>query len=397
MNSDSQLVIRGVTLFEEGATIDNAIVIINSDLILYAGPEIQLPVSTSRFTIIDGDGWIVSPGLIDLQINGAYGFDFTSQTDSIPSVASRLPETGVTSFLPTLITSPIEDYSGKLRAVLDAQQELVGARVLGAHVEGPFLNKIKKGAHNPILFYEPTTALLEKIFPLEVVRIVTLAPELFHSLEAIRWLVARGIIVSMGHSAANEVETLAAIGAGVTYGTHLFNAMPAMHHRTPGLVGVFLTSNLARFGLIVDGLHIHPRMVQMAWKCRGHKGITLITDAMEGMGMPHGEYKVGNRKVTVSEKGAWLKDGTSLAGSILSMDEAVRNMIQFSGCTPAQAIRMASTTPAEVLRINDKFGHLKSGYIADITIFDRSLLVQATIVQGTLVFSTPSAQERFMK
>ena len=173
-----------------------------------------------------------------------------------------------------------------------SQNLLSGARVLGAHVEGPFLSPQKKGAHNQELFRQANLEALASLQPIDAVRLLTLAPELPGGLDAIRWLVGRKIIVSIGHSAAGEAEILAAISAGASYATHLYNAMGSMSHRDPGSVGTLLTEDKIICGLIVDGIHVHPRMVKVAYRSLGAKRLTLVTDAMAAMGMSPGEYRI---------------------------------------------------------------------------------------------------------
>lgn len=385
--------LTGITLVEEGHLTENGAIAVQAGQIVYAGPLTGL-ASLPAGPQMMAEGWLAAPGFIDLQLNGAYGFDFTRQPDTITAVAAQLPETGVVAFLPTFITSPLADYPAKLLAVAAAQRETTGALILGAHLEGPFLNPAKCGAHQASLFIPPELASLVSLSPLEVVRLVTLAPEQPSGLAAIRWLRERGITVSMGHSLATAAEALAAIEAGVSYGTHLFNAMRPLDHREPGLIGVLLTSPATRCGLIVDGVHVHPRLVQLAWQCRGAAGLTLVTDGMAALGMPPGHYPIGDQVVQVDETSARLADGR-LAGSILRMDEAIRNMVAFTNCSLAEAIRMASTTPAEVLGLEDQLGHLRAGYPANFVILDHMLHIQATIINGSVKYATPAAHQRF--
>lgn len=383
----------GVTLIEDGEAIENAAIVVKTGQIVYAGPLANLsPLPADR--LISGQEWLVASGFIDLQLNGAYGLDFTRQPETISTVAARLPETGVVAFLPTFITSPLDTYPDKLAAVTAAQRKTEGALVLGAHVEGPFLNPVQRGAHNAAWICPPTPATLAHLFPLEAVRLLTLAPEQPDGLAAVRWLRQQGVIVSAGHSGATAAEAEAAFEAGVTYGTHLFNAMSPLHHREPGLPGALLTSTQVKCGLIADGIHVHPQMLRLAWQCRGAAGLTLVTDAMAAMGMPPGEYGIGDQVVLVDKTGARLHDGR-LAGSILQMDEAVRNTVAFTGCSAAAAIRMASTTPAEVLGLSHQMGHVRPGYPANLVILNRSLQVQATFIAGEVKFAAPEIYPLF--
>ena len=379
---------RNIQLIEGGQIIPDAALVVNQGKISYAGSDAAAP-NLAGIRVMDGQGRIAAPGYIDLQFNGGFGQDFTANPGSLLEVAQKLPQTGVVAFLPTFITSPLEAYPALLQAVASAQafqaeNPTVGARVLGAHVEGPFLSPARKGAHNSDFFQQPDASTLSAMQPLSAVRLLTLAPELPGGLDAIRWLAARGIVVSIGHSAAGEEETLAAIAAGARYATHLYNAMGGMAHRDPGLVGTLLTSAEIPCGLIVDGIHVHPRMIELAFRCLGARRITLVTDAMAAMGMSPGEYGIGDQRVIVDNRMARLANGT-LAGSILRMDEAVRNMIAYSSCTPAEAVLMASTTPAQVLGVDHETGHLRAGYRADLVILDLQMNVLETYVGGERV------------
>jgi N-acetylglucosamine-6-phosphate deacetylase len=215
------------------------------------------------------------------------------------------------------------------------------------------------------------------------VRIVTLAPELPGALDAVRMLRGKDIVVSVGHSDATFAQAMAGFEAGITWGTHLFNAMSELKHREPGLPGALLSSSVP-CGLIADGIHVHPAVVKLAFRLKGSGGLTLVTDAMEAMGMPPGRYKLADREVVVDDKTARLADGT-LAGSILTMDLAVRNAIEFTGCSLAEAVTMASCTPARVLGLERK-GRVAPCCDADLVILDRTLHVTHTFVAGQLAY-----------
>jgi N-acetylglucosamine-6-phosphate deacetylase len=394
VDSTDHFALTHITCIENGQFAEDYAIVIQAGKITYAGPHANRP-SLEGHTVFDGSGksWIIAPGFIDLQFNGGYGEDFTANPHSITSVAARLPETGVIAFLPTFITSPLEDYAEKLEATLQAEKPhhktalktTPGSLVLGAHIEGPFLNPDSRGAHNASLFHNPTPQALEYLDPRQAIRLLTLATERPGGLDAVRTLVDAGIVVSIGHSQATYDEAQAAFEAGVSYATHLFNAMPPPHHREPGLIGALLTQSALRCGLIVDGIHVHPAMIKLAYQCLGIGGITLVTDAMAAMGMPPGTYNIGDQRVIVDKTSARLENGT-LAGSILRMDQAIRNMIQFSGCSLAEAVRMASTTPAEVLGLQDRFGHILSGYPANLVLLEASGQVQATWINGQLAY-----------
>ncbi len=332
---------------------------------------------------IVASGWIV-PGLIDLQVNGGFGFDVTADPTTTSALAARLPATGVSSFVPTVITSALESYPHLLRALEQSIHEAHGANILGVHLEGPYLNPQRAGAHNPALLRTPSIDEYARSLDSKSVRLVTLAPELPGAIALVKHLVARGIIVSAGHSNANYAQALAGFEAGITWGTHLFNAMSPMAHREPGLVGALLSAEVT-CGLIVDGIHIHPAVVKTAWRARGSNGLTLVTDAMSAACMAPGQYVLGDRRVVVDGTSARLADGT-LAGSILQMDAAVRNMMAYTGCTLAGAVRMASETPARVFGISNRKGQIAPGYDADLVVLDESLRVSLTMIGGAVVY-----------
>jgi N-acetylglucosamine-6-phosphate deacetylase len=331
------------------------------------------------------------PGFIDLQINGAYGHDFTSDGRTVAAVAPRLPETGVTAFVPTVITSPLKVYPKRLREIGVTCEEATGAHILGVHLEGPYLSPKRAGAHNPAFLRAIDEAEIEDWAYPGLVRIVTLAPELSGATTAAQILRDNDILVSAGHSDATYAQAMAGFTAGIGWVTHLFNAMSPLGHREPGLMGATLASDVP-CGLIADGIHSHPAMVRLAYRLKGAGGIALVTDAMAAMGMAPGAYRLADREVIVDATSARLADGT-LAGSILTMDAAVRNMIAFTGCSLAEAVTMASTTPARLLGLARK-GRIAAGCDADLVVLDEQLRVRQTWVGGRLVYESPSSASR---
>lgn len=332
----SGLVLSGPA-FLPGGSISQATVFVESGAIARVAPGSD----PSADIVARG---CIAPGFIDLQVNGAFGVDLTTDGLAVADVAARLPETGVTSFVPTIITSPFENYVQLVCNVRRAGQGASGAQVLGVHLEGPYLNPSRHGAHNPALLRAIDVEEIARWADDPMVRLVTLATELPGALDAIRLLFGKGIVVSAGHSNASYDQALAGFEAGVAWGTHLFNAMSGLGHREPGLAGALLSSSVP-CGLIADGIHVHPAMLKLAYRAKSASGLTLVTDAMAAMGMPPGRYKLGDREVIVDGVSARLADGT-LAGSILTMDQAVRNVMAFTGCSLAAAIAMAAATPA---------------------------------------------------
>ena len=365
-------------------------VVISDGIIQALGDPAMLPCPPSAH-VLDGGGAMLLPGFIELQLNGGFGMDFTENPGSIWRVGRLLPRYGVTTFLPTIITSPLETVERAMRVVVSGRPaNYRGAEPLGLHVEGPFLNPRKKGAHNPAYLRLPSPELVRGWTPDNGVRLVTLAPELPGALETIAALSRQGVTVSAGHSLAARAEAEAGIAAGIRMGTHLFNAMPALEHRAANLTGVLLTDDRVGFGLIADGIHVDPLMVKLAWQLKGGRGFALVTDAMAALGMPPGVSRLGDYDVIVDETSARLADGT-LAGSILTEDAALRNLMRFTGCTLAEAAETLTGMPAQLLGLRDR-GRLQPGMRADLVLLDADQALLATWVGGELAFNRRDGQ-----
>ncbi len=332
---------------------------------------------------------IICPGFVDLQINGAFGIDVGPDPKDLEALARELPKTGVTSFLPTAISWPAERYADFLEALEDVSRS-PGAKILGAHVEGPFLAPTRKGAHDPANLRPVDLGLTKKFVDSGMVRMVTLAPELPGAREAIRLLLSGGVIASAGHTDASYEQMLQAIDAGLSMGTHLYNAMSSLGHRAPGAVGALLTDDRVRVGIIADGVHVHEGALRVAYQQKGPGGLALVTDAMEAAGMPPGEYELGGRKVRLEDGAVRLPDGT-LAGSTLTMDRAVRNAVELLRIHLQDAVRMATQSPAEVLGMPGK-GRIAPGADADLVVLTPGGTVQETIVGGESVYRREERQ-----
>jgi N-acetylglucosamine-6-phosphate deacetylase len=343
---------------------------------------INADAATDRRIVVP-EGGVAAPGFIDLQINGAFGHDFTSQPRQITAVARHLPRFGVTSFLPTLLAAPLDHYLTAGEVAAGAVRSSESANMLGLHCEGPYLNPAKAGAH--VVHHLRRPALEEiRYFDPAVVRLVTLAPELPGAIPLIHALVERGIHVGLGHSVASYEQTLAAAAAGARWGTHLFNAMGGLHHRHPGIVGALLSDDRLLLGLIADRYHLHPAILHLVAAAKGAAGVTLISDAMAAAGMSGSEHLLGEQRVVVSGDAVRLPNGR-LAGSRIMLDQAVRNMVQLARRPLAEVLQMASTTPAQIVGAPHK-GRLAAGCHADIVILDRELQVRQTLIDGRLVF-----------
>ena len=331
---------------------------------------------------------LISPGFIDLQVNGGFGVEVGTDPEALRCLAARLPETGVTAFLPTIVTSPLDLYP-RAHAAFESARDAAGSRILGLHLEGPFLSPQRRGAHRAELIRPPNLEQLQQLAGGSGTRLVTLAPEEPGALTCIRALRERGIVVSLGHTNASYEEFVAGVDEGATMATHLYNAMTPLEHRAPGAVGAALLDDRVTVGLIADGVHSHPAAVKLAVRAKGVDRVALVTDMMAGAGMEPGQYDLAGQQVLVDGRSARLRDGT-LAGSILTMDQAIRNTVRWAELSPAEAIAMASEVPAGILGLSGK-GSIRVGFDADLVLLDRDLAVEATFVGGRCAYSRGAA------
>lgn len=335
---------------------------------------------------IDARGAIVAPGYIDMQINGGYGVDFTAHPEKVGDVARKLPSHGVTSFLPTIISTQRREYR-RLINLLQPRPVLGGASLIGIHLEGPFFNPQHSGAHakESLAQLDEHTDIRSFYGVLSGVKLVTLAPELPYMLDAISQLGAKKIAVAIGHSAASLPLIKEAIQCGAKMITHLYNGMPPFHHRRPSLIDAALVECKMAYSLICDGIHVDSQAIKLAWKMNP-AGIILISDAMEALGLSSGIYQLAERQVEVRNNRACLAGTETLAGSTQGMDEAVRHLHTTTGCSLSEALEAASHKPAVLLGMSETKGTLKPGADADFIFLDESLHVLETYVQGHRVF-----------
>jgi N-acetylglucosamine-6-phosphate deacetylase len=329
---------------------------------------------------------ILAPGLVDLQINGAFGVDFgTAEPDAWCAVLGRLPDTGVTTCLPTLISAPLPELVGSLgraAAVLGAPRP-PGARMLGVHLEGPFLAEARRGAHAAAHLCDPTPDRLDALLaaaPPGVLAVVTLAPERAGGLAAIRRLCAAGVRVSIGHSDATGDTVFAAADAGASLVTHLFNAQRGIHQREPGVSGAALVDRRLTCGLILDLRHVAPDVARLAFAAAAPGRIALVTDAVAAAGMPPGGYELGGAAIEVPADGPPTRPDGTLAGSVLRLDQAVANAVGL-GLDPVAAIEAASRVPADGLGRPD-LGRIAVGARADLVWLDDAYQARATWVDA---------------
>jgi N-acetylglucosamine-6-phosphate deacetylase len=319
---------------------------------------------------------IASPGFIDLQVNGFGGVDFLdSDAAGYRRAGEALLETGVTAYLPTFITSPEDQL---LAAVNEVPLDGAAPRILGIHLEGPFLAPGRLGTHPPLARRDPDPLLLERLLASERIRLMTLAPELEGADELIGLLLRRGVTVSCGHTDATAEEATAAFDRGVRTVTHLFNAMRPLRHRDPGIAGAALAREDVVVQIILDGVHLAPETAQLVWRAAAGR-VALVTDAVSGAGVQDGSYSLGGFEVKIRDGVARGPDG-QLAGSVLTMIEAVRNLHAL-GVELGQALGAASTVPAGVLGLPE-LGRLQPGSPADIVVVDDNLQIERVLVGG---------------
>ncbi|HHT20524.1 MAG TPA: N-acetylglucosamine-6-phosphate deacetylase [Tissierellia bacterium] len=335
--------------------------------------------------IVDYDGDIIRytgtlmPGFIDIHIHGAGGADtMDASFEALATIADTIVRSGTTSFLATTMTmaqSQIEASLDQVRAFL--QNQTSGARCLGAHLEGPFINPAMKGAQNAQFIQPPTSTWLEPY--MDIIKLITLAPEMDPDYAFIRELKDR-VVLSIGHSKADYQTALESFQAGIKHVTHCFNAMTGLHHREPGIVGAAMTQAVS-VDMITDLVHVHPDLFQLFIDIKGRDKFIAITDAMRAAFLDEGEYDLGGQAVTVKGNKCLLSDGT-IAGSVHRMDKALQNLLKYTDMSLAEVSQVLSASPAKLLGIDHKKGHLRVGYDADFVIMDQSLAVTDVYIQG---------------
>ena len=381
------------TLLISNITIANATKDgISGDIYIENGEIIEIATSINKVADIRidaaGKDWIVVPGFIDIHIHGSSGFDVMDATpEALNGLASALPREGTTSFLATTMTQSDEAIAGALRNAGLFNADERQAEMLGVHLEGPFISAIRAGAQPVEHITTPSFALFEQWQELSGnrIKIVTVAPEVENGLAFIEKVTTSGVIASIGHTDATSDIVRNAVEEGATHVTHLYNQMSPLHHREPGVVGAAFLEDSLLVEIIVDCIHSHPKSVELAYRQKTSNRIILITDAMRAKGLPPGIYDLGGQDVEVSHKDARLRDGT-LAGSILTMEQAAQNMKAITNCSLGELVAMTSTNAAEQLGLSNK-GRIEPGKDADLTIIDGEWNVQMTICRGEIAYT----------
>ena len=342
-----------------------------------------------RITALDattdvGDDYIL-PGFIDLQVNGSHGIDvMNASANAVATLSRHLAREGTTAWMPTAVTAPIEKIARVHDSIATAfenshgDDSADGAAILGMHLEGPFISPHRLGAH-PALNLEPHGDAFVRVLAMRALRLITLAPELPGALDAIRKLTARDVVVSIGHTNATLEEANAGIDAGARMFTHLFNAMRPLNHRDPGVIAAALAPSAAIAAVIPDAVHVHPAMLRLAFDARGRSGLILVTDKVALAGTS-GSEEIVRARATIRDGAARLDDGT-LAGSIISMLDGVRIMVEKAEVRIGDAAVMAATNPARLIGANDR-GCIQIGARADLIVLSRSLELKSVFIGG---------------
>ncbi len=389
-NVRMQKVFTAERLWDGKRVIDHPIVIVEDGRIVAIqsrdASEIPAGAQVSEFV-----GATLGPAFFDVHIHGSAGHDvMEAKPNALQAIGAFLAKHGTGTYLATTVTaamdttlSSLEQLAKLIRRGPDEAQ----AWPVGIHLEGPFLSHVKRGVHPPGLLQKPDIAVFDRMFEAAEghVRLMTLAPELPGAVELATHATARGVRVSVGHSNATAAETRAAIAAGATSATHTYNAMRALDHREPGILGTVLTTDSIFAELICDGIHNAPEMVRLWWKAKGPDRGLLVTDAMSAAGMPDGEYQLGGFAVDVAN-GRAMANGV-LAGSVLTLDRALCNFLAYTGATVEDGLRAITANPASMTGLVDQAGSLAVGQPANLVAIDSAGALLASIHAGTILTS----------
>lgn len=393
MNEGYYKIINGKIITPAGITGGGCLLL--RDGVITAVSETDIPATGA--VEIDAAGMFVSPGFIDMHVHGGGGFDFMDGHEkAFLEIAATHARYGTTAMLPTTLTSSREELQTTLevyKAVLD--KNTAGAQFLGLHLEGPYLSIHQCGAQDPAYIRHPDPAEYHEILAsTNYIRRWSAAPELPGALEFGRYLTANGILVSMAHTDAIYEEALLGFESGYTLATHFYSAMSGVTRRKAfryaGVVEAGYLIDAMDVEIIADGIHLPAPLLQLVYKIKGAGSTALITDAMRGAGMPEGESVLGNihtgLKVIIEDGVAKLPDRSSFAGSVATADRLVRNMVRMGGVSLPEAVRMMTSTPARILKVDQQMGSLELGKQADIVIFDAAVEVHMTMVKGRIVY-----------
>src|SRR5215472_3607373 len=384
------LALTARSLYTPLEQIDRPLVVVEDGVVVTVGSRSDHEIP-GKAKLLDFPDSILTPGLVDIHIHGAAGFDvMQADAEGRSRIEKFLAHRGVTSYFPTTVTAPIDTIRRALEQLADgiegATKHSDRAQPLGIHLEGPFLSHARRGVHPPENLLEPTLANFDRFWQAARghIRVMTIAPELDGAAEVIAEATKRGVSISIGHSDADLKAARAGVAAGARHATHTFNAMRPLDHRDPGILGEVLSNPALTADIIADGIHVHPEVVRLFLQAKGPERAVLITDATAAAGMPDGKYWLGSLEVDVKD-GKCLHGGT-LAGSVLTLDRAVRNAMKFAAWDLPQVLRTATLNPATVTNAAKK-GRIETGADADLVVLTSDGQVRATITKGTLASS----------
>lgn len=392
MRTSESICIKGPSIYSENHTYPGGYIELKEGKIKTVGDRSERIETVKDAAVFSfPESYVCIPGFVDDHIHGVAGADTMDATPkALETMAEALPKEGTTSFLATTMTQEGDRIE---KALVNAGNYMKGhhaggiAEILGVHLEGPFISPEKAGAQPTESIIEPDVACFNKWQELSEkwIKLVTLAPEREGGLELIRHLAKTGVVASVGHSNATYEQVVQAVRAGATHVTHLYNGMRGLHHREPGVAGAALLLDELLAEVIVDGIHSTPEMIDLAYRQKGKAGLVTITDSIRAKCLQSGTYDLGGQDVTVKDGEARLENG-SLAGSTLKMNDAIRNLITFTGCTISEALQMAAVNPAKQLNVYDRKGSLVPGKDADVVVLDDDLNVVMTFCRGVLAY-----------
>ncbi len=348
--------------------------------------DVHIP---EKYRVFEGEGMILTPGFVDLLVHGGAGYGFADMSlEAVKRISEFAFAHGTTGMLAALYSKPEKDMVADVKRIAEFCQNSKGSNIWGIHLEGPFINKTLHGAMKADYLWKSSVTGWQKLHEASkgFIRLMTIAPELPEVEQVMRAAAKNGVVLSIGHSSATYQQVLSAIDNGAAHVTHMFNAMKPFHHREPGVVLAALLHNELKLELIADGIHVHPAVMKLIYRIKGEGGIVLITDAIRASGMPDGKYSFMDQEIIVKGKRAFLANGT-LAGSTLTMEEAVKTMVQMVEVPLTDAVRMASLNGAKVLGLEHLKGILAVGKDADLVVMNKNFEVQMAIYEGTVKFS----------
>ena len=378
----SAAVIHSVRLISSGLDQVDAFVAFRDGRVLATGTGTDWhPLAGDDTDVLDGGGQVLTPGLIDIHNHGGAGASYGEDGHAIRAARRLHRRHGIARQLLSLVTASPDVLMSQIQvAAAETRQD---STILGIHLEGPFLARHHHGAHDPALIRDPDPHLVERLLGAAdgTLRQVTMAPERAQFAQSARILREAGVVVAVGHTAATFEQTRAAIDEGATLLTHAFNGMPGVHHRAPGPVLAFVEDPASWLEVINDGIHVRPELIRMLFRLAPGR-VALVSDAMAAAGGEDGRYRLGGLNVDVAGGVARLTDGHSIAGSTTTLDVAIARAVQDVGLTPLAAIEAATAVPAQVLGVEDRFGRLEPGYVADAVLFDGDWQVRGVWIDG---------------